>query len=85
MCFQLRISKIKIQQVWSEKTCKLFKKFARSDLPIECTIYRQSNRNNRVLYNDLPHTWPDVFEVANLFVMGSKKTIEQQMIENINV
>lgn len=84
MCLQLNMSKIAQKKnviIWSEKSCKIFRKLARSDMPIECRIIRHS-RNVQVMYNDLPHTWPEVFEVTNLVVVGSDKSIELQMFES---
>lgn len=84
MCIQLSLSKIKnLNFESSERVCELFKKFARSDIPIECDIIRQLNVKTETLYNSLPHTWPDIFEIKNLFVMGSKTSIEKQIVENL--
>uniref|UniRef100_A0A915E4R6 Tudor domain-containing protein n=1 Tax=Ditylenchus dipsaci TaxID=166011 RepID=A0A915E4R6_9BILA len=82
LCLQLsvfRISPPDNEHVWPESSSRMFRRLARSDVPIVCSVAGQVAGTSISGYDDQPQKWADVMNVEKLRIFGKEKTVEEQM------
>lgn len=88
MCLQLSLVSIippNCERDWPQRSCRMFKRLARSDVPLVCKFTKKISSSVRGLYDGVSWLWPDVMEVRDLrpdTKSGDGATIEQQMIDH---
>jgi len=67
---------------WSEEERKIFKKLARSDIPLKCNTKPANRKYKPADYKDPPQDWPGVLFVTDICPHEGDTPIESKMVED---
>lgn len=82
MCLQLTVFRISPPEnciSWPESSSRMFRRLARSDVPIVCSIAGQVTGLSIAGYDDQPLNWAGVMHAEKLRIFGQENTVEEQM------
>ncbi|KAI1711308.1 Tudor domain containing protein [Ditylenchus destructor] len=84
MCLQLCLRAIMPQErgtLWSDKSCNLFYRLARSDMPMTCELVNFIPDFQTAGYTEPPRAWPGVANIERMKSQSDKATVEETMFD----